>query len=110
MNKRTARQLQADREAFKVLGLENDPDSYDVLELDQRWRTLRSELHPDKPAGDQVKFDQARKAYEAARFYALEPKPCRECSGVGKVERTSANAFCAPMKVNCVTCRGSGVR
>ena len=101
---------QADRDAFKVLGLEEDPDSYDVQAIDGRWRTLRTQLHPDKPTGDAVKFDEARKAYNAARFYALEPKPCNECKGSGKVERTNRNPLLAPMLVNCSTCRGSGLR
>src|SRR3546814_8082324 len=100
----------ADRAAFKVLGLEDDPDSYDVQAIDGRWRELRTQLHPDKPTGDAAKFDEARKAYNAARFYALEPKPCNECKGSGKVEKTQRNPQLAPMRVNCGTCRGSGQR
>lgn len=99
-----------DRAAFVTLGLVDDPDSYDVQAIDSQWRTLRSELHPDKPTGDQDKFDTARKAYDAARFYALEPKPCADCDGKGKVEKPSRNPILPPMTVNCATCRGSGQR
>lgn len=99
-----------DREAFKVLGLEDDPDSYDVQTVDARWRELRTQLHPDKPTGDAAKFDEARKAYQAARFYTLEPKPCHDCDGKGKVLRTNRNPLLAPLLVNCSTCRGSGIR
>lgn len=101
---------QADRNAFKVLGLEEDPDSYDVQAVDARWRELRTQLHPDKPTGDAAKFDEARKAYQAARFYTLEPKPCLDCDGKGKVLRANRNPLLAPMPVNCSTCRGSGIR
>lgn len=99
-----------DREAFKVLGLDEDPDTYEVQTIDARWRELRAQLHPDKPAGDAAKFDEARKAYQAARFYALEPKPCLDCDGKGKVLRANRNPLFAPMPVNCSTCRGSGKR
>lgn len=102
----------ADREAFKVLGLDGDPDDYDVQKVDARWRELRTQLHPDRPTGDAVKFDEARKAHAAARFYALEPKACRDCDGTGKVEKTNPgrNPLQAPIKINCGTCRGSGLR
>lgn len=102
----------ADRAAFKVLGLEDDPDSYDVQAVDGRWRELRTQLHPDKPTGDAAKFDEARKAYQAARFYTLEPKLCSDCDGKGKVEKTTVtrNPLLPPLMVNCNTCRGSGQR
>lgn len=101
-----------DRAAFKVLGLDEDPDSYDVQVVDSRWRELRSQLHPDRSGGDAAKFDAAKKAYDAARFYALEPKPCPACKGAGKVEAPSQRGGfgSAPLTINCGTCRGSGRR
>lgn len=101
---------ESDRAAFKVLGLDEDPDSYDVQVIDGRWRELRTQLHPDKPTGDSAKFCEAHKAYHAARFYALEPKPCNECKGSGKVEKAARHSLLAPLLVNCGTCRGSGLR
>lgn len=110
MIKRNQGLTDKDRAAFVVLGLDGDPDSYDVQDVDTRWRALRSELHPDKPTGDKHKFDEARKAYDTARFYTLEPKPCRDCDGKGRVLRTNRNPVVPPMTVNCSTCRGSGLR
>ena len=102
---------EADRAAFQVLGLMEDADGYDVLAVDTRWRQLRAELHPDKPGGDAAKFDQARKAYDAARFYALQPKPCVACGGKGKQPAPSRRGgFKAPLELNCTTCKGSGLR
>src|SRR3546814_10489787 len=83
----------ADRAAFKVLGLEDDPDSYDVQAIDGRWRELRTQLHPDKPTGDAAKFDEARKAYNAARFYALEPKPCRSEEQTSELQSLMRNTY-----------------
>lgn len=100
----------AERAAFQTLGLRAAPDTYDVLAVDTRWRQLRTELHPDKPGGDAAKFDEARKAHAAARFYALQPKPCSTCGGNKKVERASRNPLLPPMLVNCPACRGSGER
>lgn len=106
-----AKRRDHDRAAFPVLGFDGDPDQVTVLELDSRWRELRSTLHPDKPGGDAVKFDEVRKAYEAARFYSLEPKPCVECQGRGKVERKGPGGFGpSDLLINCPTCRGSGQR
>lgn len=102
---------QEDREAFKVLGLDEDPDSYDVQAVDSRWREVRSQLHPDRPGGDAAKFDVTRKAYEAARFYVLEPKPCPTCKGTGRVATPSQRGgFGAPLERRCDTCHGSGRR
>lgn len=99
-----------DRDAFQVLGLLEDPDSYDVQAVDSRWRDLRSQLHPDRPGGDAAKFDQARKAYDAARHYVLQPKPCPDCGGTGKREVVRANdGFgVGTMTLNCKTCKGRG--
>lgn len=99
-----------DRAAFQVLGLDADPDTYDVQDVDSRWRELRSQLHPDRPGGDAAKFDTTRKAYEAARFYALEPKPCPTCKGNGKIDGPAPRGFGPPIRVNCSACRGSGQR
>lgn len=103
----------ADRAAFKVLGLEEDPDTYAVTDVDTRWRQLRAQLHPDKPTGDAQQFALSYKAYQAARFYALEPKRCPDCQGTGKREAPSqrSGVFGAnPLMFNCDTCRGSGLR
>lgn len=111
--RRPGRLTDADRAAFQVLGLTDEPDTYDVQAVDARWRQLRTELHPDKPTGDAVKFDLARKAYQAARFYALEPKPCPDCQGSGKREapsQRSATFGANPLMFACDTCRGSGQR
>lgn len=98
-----------DREAFKSIGLFEEPDTYTVLDVDARWRILRSQLHPDKPGGVASQFDAARKAYDAARFYALEPKPCGDCDGHGKVQAPSQRgSFTATLMINCSTCKGSG--
>lgn len=100
-----------DRAAFLVLGLEDEPDTYDVQAVDARWRQLRTELHPDKPGGDAAKFSEAKKAYDAARFYALEPKPCPSCNGTGKQPAASQRGgFAAPLQLRCDACRGSGRR
>jgi DnaJ-class molecular chaperone len=96
-----------DRAAFETLGL--TPEAT-VLEVDDAWRNLRSLLHPDREGGDAHKFDLARKAHAAARFYALEPKPCGKCVA-GKVEIETTKGFGGSiMKVNCPDCKGSGYR
>lgn len=106
-----AKRVAEDRAAFQVMGFDGDPDVVTVLELDTRWRALRSELHPDKPTGDAERFDTVKKAYEAARFYALEPKPCGECGGTGKVKRLGGSGFTATtLTINCPVCKGSGLR
>lgn len=102
--------VRRDADAFKLLGLENDPDTYTVQDVDTAWRTLRSELHPDRPGGDADKFDAVRKAYESARFYALEPKPCTECDGTGKVAGKHQRGFNAERVFQCGTCHGRGQR
>lgn len=110
---RGKKSVQAVVDAFKLLGFNDRPDNYDALTVDTRWRTLRSELHPDRNQGDEDaadRFDQARKAYELARAYTLEPKPCGSCGGTGKVERESTNPLLPATKINCRDCRGSGQR
>lgn len=93
------------KQAFELLGLTLDAD---VQEIDSRWRELRTQLHPDKPTGDAQKFDQMRKAYDEARFYSLQPKPCEACEGTGKTMRVSQNPLVAPLPMTCKTCGGSG--
>lgn len=110
MYKREQRFATADREAFRSIGLFEEPDTYDVQDVDARWRVLRSQLHPDKPGGVASQFDAARKAYEAARFYVLEPKPCNTCNGAGKVDGPASRGFGPPIRVSCSACRGSGQR
>lgn len=95
------------RRSFELLGL---PLEADVQEIDARWRELRTQLHPDKPTGDAEKFDQTRKAYDDARFHALQPKPCEDCEGTGKRLVKSQNPLQAPLPMTCRTCRGSGQR
>lgn len=110
MTVRLKAQLTRDREAFKVIGLDGEPDDYDVQDVDAAWRTLRTQLHPDKPGGDAAKFDEARKAHAAARFYSLQPKPCQTCKGSGKREVPSNRSFGAPLLMRCDTCGGGGQR
>lgn len=97
------------RAAAELLGV---PVDVELPVLEARWRELRTQLHPDKPDGDAAKFDQARKAYDAVRAYALEPKPCADCEGTGKVDapQRARVEFSAPMKLKCKTCGGSGQR
>jgi DnaJ-class molecular chaperone len=97
--------------AFSVLGLHLNADVYTVLDVDARWRVLRSELHPDKPSGDAAKFHEAKQAYDVARQYALEPKPCKSCHGTGKREVPGSHGrFTAPLEMVCATCKGSRQR
>jgi DnaJ-class molecular chaperone len=100
-----------DRAAFKMLGFDGEPDSITVEEVDTRWRELRSALHPDKATGDAVRFHECNLAYKAARFYALQPKPCNNCEGLGKINRNSSRGFAgAKLYINCSRCRGSGLK
>lgn len=101
-----------DAAAFQVLGLHDQPDTYTVQAVDAAWRHLRSELHPDRPGGDAAKFNAAKKAYDAARFYALQPKPCPTCEGSGKVPAPDQRraSFAQPILIMCTTCYGSGHR
>lgn len=110
---KTVEPTNAEREAFRLLGFNDDPDKYDALTIDTRWRTMRSQLHPDRHQDDPNaghKFDQTRKAYELARAYTLKPKPCRDCGGTGKILRDSPNPLMPPTRINCKTCKGSGSR
>src|SRR6185312_7352651 len=62
-----------------ILGFLADPI---LTELDQRWRQLRSSLHPDR-GGDPASFDVHRRAYDRLRAHLLRPKLCPECDGLG---------------------------
>lgn len=96
------------RDAFEHLGLSIDAT---VEQVDERWRTLRSAVHPDRPGGDAQKFHLARVAYNEARFWSLEPKPCAECGGSGKrpPERYAGIGTREDsLRLNCRACKGSG--
>lgn len=86
---------------FAVLGLE---ESASPDEVKARWRSLASEHHPDN-GGSAERFDECRKAYEAAHSLASEPKPCGNCGGAGKV--TVTRGF-NQVKLPCSVCHGSG--
>lgn len=88
---------------FDVLELSHDSTPADV---EARWRVLRSELHPDK-GGDAAKFDEAKKAYEAALYEASQPKLCDNCGGAGKV---SVQRGFNQTTVVCPVCHGSRVK
>lgn len=112
MSSRNSSAAKFDEKAFEILGI---PSTSSVGEVDAKWRELRSSLHPDRPGGDADKFDQARKAYQSARFYALEPKMCPDCNGAGKVERSVKSAVPLPsfkssdkLYFRCRTCSGRG--
>lgn len=86
---------------FEVLGLAETatPD-----EVKARWRELASEHHPDN-GGEAERFDECRKAYQQAYATAMEPKPCNNCGGDGKI--TVTRGF-NQVKLPCNACDGTG--
>jgi molecular chaperone DnaJ len=87
---------------FDTLGLPRDATPEEV---EKKWRTLRSELHPDK-GGDPQDFIDAKEAYDLAIVEAKEPKPCVQCGGSGYVMRSRGFSS---LKLPCETCDGTGV-
>lgn len=47
---------------YEVLGV---AESQSKVDVDEAYRTLRGRYHPDKPTGNDVKFDEVQKAYAA---------------------------------------------
>lgn len=90
--------VRCDPKAFELLGLATDAS---VEEVDSAWRTLRRDAHPDK-GGNEERFDGLRRAYQSARFWALEPKRCPECDGTG--DKPDARQYLK----TCDACHGSG--
>lgn len=88
---------------LEILGL---PDGSSADEIQLRWRTLRSELHPDH-GGDPDAFHQASEAYAQALTEAQAPKPCPTCGGhktIGIVRGFNT------IKVCCSYCGGTGLQ
>lgn len=84
-----------------ILGFLADPT---LPELDQRWRQLRSSLHPDR-GGDPASFDVHRRAYDRLRAHLLRPRPCEACDGTGF---THVQRGWTVVKLMCAACRGTG--
>lgn len=86
------------RGPFEVLGLERTASASEVQD---RWRELRSKLHPDR-GGDVAAFDEARKAFDQAFSVAVS---CRACDGVGKIKKVLG---LSELTMRCDKCRGTG--
>lgn len=85
-----------------IMGFLADPT---LTELDQRWRQLRSSLHPDR-GGDPASFDVHRRAYDRLRSHLLRPRSCEACDGSGWVHHQRGWTVA---KLRCATCRGTGI-
>lgn len=88
-------------------------EAYELLELDEnctkgqlteRWRDLRSKHHPDR-GGDADTFIQLREAHRKIDEELSKPKPCVECNGSGKKEKTRG---WVTVNLPCTACGGSG--
>lgn len=90
------------RTAFEILGL---PATATPLEVKQRWRKLCSTLHPDRPTGNAVEFDEVRRAYHEALTEASAPKRCARCGGSGRTQQ--GHGF-HTTSLTCPTCLGTG--
>lgn len=92
-------------EAFELLGLEIGASA---KEVEESWKRLRSEMHPDKNPDDPAsvgRFVNVKKAYQLAIFHATKPKICEDCDGVGW---THVQRGWTLLKVTCRHCKGSG--
>ena len=84
---------------LEILGLHEDASSQ---EIGDRWRTLRSELHPDR-GGDAGEFDAAKKAYEQAHAEAVaRESTCKTCGGSGSIDVTRGFNR---LSMSCPTCK-----
>lgn len=87
--------------AFKALGLS---DTATPEEVKTKWRQLCMIHHPDR-GGNEVTFDELRRAYDVAYHEASKPKICPKCKGSGKI--LQVRGFSSIMMV-CTECNESG--
>jgi DnaJ-class molecular chaperone len=86
---------------LEILGLAPGASADDI---EQAWRQLRSQHHPDR-GGDAATFSAVKRAYEQALAESNEPKPCSSCGGSGKHQKVRGFAVLA---MSCIACGGTG--
>lgn len=86
---------------LEILGLAPGASADDI---EQAWRQLRSQHHPDR-GGDAATFNSVKRAYEQALAEAREPKPCLDCGGSGSVRKTRGFSV---LVMSCMSCGGTG--
>lgn len=90
-------------EAFAELFGDPTP-TRDLAAIKDAYRRLRTKRHPDH-GGTPDSFRVLQAAYETAEAYALTPKLCEICQGVGTVE--VFRGF-SKSRLHCEACTGTG--
>jgi DnaJ-class molecular chaperone len=88
-------------EAYELLELHEDCT---LEQLTERWRDLRSKHHPDR-GGDADTFIQLREAHRKIEQELTKPKPCPDCNGSGKQEKSRG---WNTITMRCASCGGTG--